>query len=279
MRDRENRNPAHRIKPHKKLAILKLVGSYGQLGEVELAHAVWPESVPAIAAKRAELSTVQLEAEGYLLRIKDASGSFSLILCPRGEASLRLEGIECRHGVRFQLGGRQFDRRRMATQYLVHRQVQGRSAHHESSLLIGKSRVRRSELTKRLGLAPDGLVLMPRSGHGPMRTYSMDWIRVVPTRIPTRELERVLSVASHLGSWVDAFQMVQLDRIILVVDMECDWIISALRQYLSTHLRPDGTPLNIELTRWQIDTSLMSGGYQEIDAYCLLEGASNTKTR
>ena len=107
----------------------------------------------------------------------------------------------------------------------------------------------------------------------------MDWIRVVPTRIPTRELERVLSVASHLGSWVDAFQMVQLDRIILVVDMECDWIISALRQYLSTHLRPDGTPLNIELTRWQIDTSLMSGGYQEIDAYCLLEGASNTKTR
>ena len=81
----------------------------------------------------------------------------------------------------------------------------------------------------------------------------MDRIRVVPTRIPTRELERVLSVASHLGSWVDAFQMVQLDRIILVV--------SASRQYLSTHLRPDGTPLNIALTRWQIDTSLMSGGY------------------
>ena len=131
--------------------------------------------------------------------------------------------------------------------------MQGRSAHHESSLLIGKSRVRRSELTKRLGLAPDGIVLMPRSGHGPMRTYSMDRIRVVPTRIPTRELERVLSVASHLGSWVDAFQMVQLDRIILVV--------SASRQYLSTHLRPDGTPLNIALTRWQIDTSLMSGGY------------------
>ena len=77
MRDRKNRNPAHGIKPHKKLAILKLVGSHGQLGEVELAHAVWPESVPAIAAKRSELSMVQLEADGYLLRIKDASGSFS----------------------------------------------------------------------------------------------------------------------------------------------------------------------------------------------------------
>lgn len=270
MPDRENPQSPHEIDPNKRLKILKLVGTYGQLGEIELACAVWPEVEPAIAAKEMELSAIQLADERYVHRIEDSSGSFSLILGPRGEASLRLEGIECRRGVQFQLGGRHFDRRRMVAQYLVHRE--GCRAHHKGVPMIGQSRVRRRQLNEVLGIAPDGVVLMPRSGHGRMTTYSMDWVRAIPTRVPARELERLLSVTSHLGSWVDAFRLVQLDRVILVADMECDWIVSELQHYLSAHLQPDGTPLNIALVRWQINTSMMRGGSQEIDAHHLLRG-------
>lgn len=267
-------NKQSRIKPSKKLAVLKLVRSCAQVGELEIACAVWPGSALATARMRAKDSGAQLEAEGYLVKTGNVHGSSSFALSVRGATFLRLQGIDCRDGVRLRASGHEFDRRRMTVQYLVHRSVQGRSAYHQCWLMAGNPPIRRQELTQICGLTPHGIVLMPRSGHGSVRTYSMDWIWVFRSRIQEPELERMLSVTSHLGSWINSLQLVKLDRVVVVCDAEHDWIIGALRQYLLTHRKPDGTPVNIALVRWQIDTSLIHHSCEIVDSEQLRRAGS-----
>jgi hypothetical protein len=278
MRRRENRESClsedlrdrTRIELHKRVAILKLVAAYRQLGVEEIARGVWPGCAPKTAERRAERGVAQLVAAGHLLQMENAYSSSSLILSPRGAASLRLDGFECRHGVRLDLGGHQFFRRWLVAQYLIDRSIQGRGARHKCWLMTGRPPIRRSELTERLGLPPDGIVLMPKLESSSMRKYTLDWVRVVSSRVPARELDRMSSVASHSGSWIDSFHSVQLDRVVLVCTADHGRITNTLRQYLLAHLQPGGTPLNIVLVRCRTDIPLKWRGYEEIDAQRLL---------
>jgi hypothetical protein len=239
----ENLRARARVTLHKRVAILKLVAAYRQLG------------------------VAQLVAEGHLMQMGNAYSSSSLILSPRGAAALRLDGFDCSHGVRLDLGGHHFLRRWLIAQYLIDRSILGRAAHHKCWLMAGRPPIGRSELTERLGLPPDGIVLMPKLESSSMRKYTLDWVRVVSSRVPARELDRMSSVASHSGSWIDSFHSV--DRVVLVCTADHGRMTNTLRQYLLAHLH-GGTPLNIVLVRCRTDIPLKWRGYEEIDAQRLL---------
>ena len=251
----------------KAFAVLKTVGHYGYLRAVEVGRVQWPASPPNYAEMRAKEFLAKLLTAGHVLCMSDAYRQRSFIVSPRGAACLRQGSAWGQDGLGLRLGGAHFLDRWIATRFLIEQGVLGLEPFGEYALQDEWAPVHRPELTRRFGLMLDGLVL----ARDPNRiTGTADLIKVVSSRPPAAELQGLLSIASHSGSWLDSYEHVRLARLVIVSQAQNQWIIPALRRYLVDHPQPDGSLPRIVLVRCQIEMPLIWRGYEELDPAQLL---------
>lgn len=251
----------------KAFAVLRTVGHYGHLRAVEVGRVQWPASPPNYAEMRAKEFLAKLLTAGHVLCMSDAYRQRSFIVSPRGAACLRQGGAWGKDGLGLRLGGAHFRDRWICTRFLIEQGVLGLEPYGEYALQDEWAPVNRTELTRRFGLMLDGLVF----ARAPKRiTGTADLVKVVSSRPPAAELEALLSIASHSGSWLDSNELVRLARLVIVSQAENQWIIPALKRYLVDHRQPDGSLPRIALVRCQIEMPLIWRGYEELDAAQLL---------
>ena len=256
---------------YKRFSLLKLVGDYGYLSHSDIAGALWPAASPSTAEERSRLATAKLVAEGYLLRMRDARRQLVFIVSPRGAACLNSEGFDARDGLGIRLGGPHFESRWIATRFLIEQGAMGREPYGEHALAYEWAPIHPHELKKRFGLRLDGLVCTPEPGDRRLLTqYSGALVKLVSSPPRARNLERLLSIASKAGSWLDSFETVRLDRLVVLCRATDHRTIHALRQYLLAHPQTNSF-LSVVLAHCQTDGPLIWRGSEAMDASRPLE--------
>jgi hypothetical protein len=256
----------------KRYSVLKLVSHYGYLGHSDIASALWPKARRNATENVARQATGKLVADGYLLRMRDARRQLVFIVSPRGAAFLKSLGGDPRHGLGILLGGPHFEDRWIATRFLMEQGAMGREPYGEHALEDEwAAPIRAYELKKRFGTKLDGLVCTPEPGDRRfVKQYSGALVKVISSPLRAHAFERLLSIASKAGSWLDSLETVRLDRLVVLCRATDHRTIHALRQYLLAHPQTNGF-LIVVLAHCQTDGPLIWRGSEAMDASGLLK--------
>jgi hypothetical protein len=223
-----------------------------------------------------------LVAAKQLAQRTGASGSVSLKVSRRGHARLRSHNIGAWEG--YDLGCEemmQFVERCFATNYLIGREHLGYHSFGVHALTTGLAPISQEQLRESLGMAPDGLVVGPGYERGyDTHVLAADWVQVLIRDKPQTEYDRLFAVARTV-SWLDAREIMRLDRMVLLVDANMPTekaVIDALRHHLATHPAVGGSPLRLAIVRCEVGFPLVWKGCEEVDCvHMLKERDSNSQ--
>jgi hypothetical protein len=211
-----------------------------------------------------------------VLERRNALGGRSFLLARAGVNRLVSRGLEAEPGYDLSsISGPQFYHRTLGTRYLIERGLSGHDSFGEYALCKGWGPTTHAHLRERFGRTPDGLILVPGSEHGYcIDAPAVDWIEVESSVKPTRELERILSMAwRHLGESLDEQMTMILDRLLFVYSAEQGHelrIVRALKRFASANPCPDQFLASIVLVRCAIDPPLVWRGCEETSCATLL---------